>query len=353
MIFAGWWKGYAPGFENSFPVDVAGERKVLKLTHSATSYGSNFTYLPLNIVKKLFEFKPDLVFSNSFGVWTILALLFKPLGRWRVVIAYEGSSPGVDYRNSAVRLLVRRMMVQVADACITNSQAGKAYLIDVLRARSDRVFAHPYEVPSSKALSEQAIAQQLPDTPLQHPIFLFVGSVESRKGLHLLLEACTILASRGSGTYTLTIVGDGEKRSELEEYCQTQGLQDRVQWVGRVEYGQLGAFFLNADVFILPTLEDTWGVVVSEAMALGKAILCSKWAGAVELVVHGENGYVFDPHDPTEIAAAMQHFIEDPGLSMRMGRRSKELIEQYTPEHAAKFLAQVATSVLGMSQEDN
>ena len=137
------WRGYAPGFENSFTVDIVGTRKIIPLLKSQTSYGSNFTLLPLNIVGRLLKFKPQVVFSNSFGMWTVLALLLKPLGRWRVVIAYEGSSPGVDYRNSPARLRLRRMMVSMADACITNSQAGQAYLIQCLNAPQRCCFCAP------------------------------------------------------------------------------------------------------------------------------------------------------------------------------------------------------------------
>jgi glycosyltransferase involved in cell wall biosynthesis len=344
--FAANWRGYAPGFEDSFAIEVVGERKIISLSKSETSYGSNFTYLPLNIVNHLLRFRPDVIFSNSFGVWTILALLAKPIGRWRVVLAYEGSSPDVDYRNSPARLALRRGMVRAADACITNSHAGKSYLIDLLKAPAQKVFLHPYEVPSAKALRESAAAIEVAKLTLQPPTFLFVGSVNPRKGLHLLLKACTLLQQQGIDRYTILVVGEGPQRQELEEFCRQHGLTDRVQWTGRVDYGSLGAYFRQADVFILPTLEDTWGMVVLEAMAMGKAIVCSQFAGAAELVSDGENGYVFNPNDAEATAATLRRFIEDSTLSDRMGQKSDQIMARYTPESAAKFLAEVAEFVV-------
>lgn len=342
--FSANWRGYAPGFENSFNIEVVGERKVVSLIKSDSSYGSNFTVLPLGIVNRLLRFKPTVIFSNSFGMWTILALLLKPLGRWRVVIAYEGSSPGVDYRNSNLRLSLRRVMVKVADACITNSQAGRAYLIDLLNALPDQVFVHPYEVPAVDSLSGSITTSNC--SFLRHPIFLFVGGVIPRKGLQLFLNACAILQNQGCENYTIMVVGDGTQRKELEQYSRDQGLGDRIQWVGRVDYKDLGQYFVDADVFVLPTLEDTWGMVVLEAMILGKPILCSKWAGASELVIDGENGYCFDPHEPEELAALMRHFIENPSLAATMGEKSKQQMAQYTPEAAAQFLSKVTSFVL-------
>ena len=342
-VFTGLWQGFAPGFENSFAVEVL-ERKVIQLTRTSTGYGNNFTYLSLNIINRLIRFKPDLIFTSSFGVWTMLALLLKPLAKWRVVIAYEGSSPSVDYRGSAPRLALRRAMVKAADALITNSKAGKGYLIDILKAKESNVFHQPYEVPATTALVGCTKEDKHSNLhQLQRPVFLFVGGIIPRKGLHLLLEACVVLQKQGYRNYTLLVVGDGAQRQELEAFSQTHELADCVKWAGRVNYGNLGAYFNSADVFVLPTLEDTWGVVVLEAMALGKPVLCSKWAGAAEMVIEGENGSLFEPQQPEELAKVMRRFIEQPNLSKSMGDKSQQLMAQHTPEVAAQFLAKVTS----------
>jgi glycosyltransferase involved in cell wall biosynthesis len=343
------WRGYAPGYEDTFKIEVVGERKIVALTKSETSYGSNFTYLPLGVVKSLLRFRPTVIFSNAFGLWTLLALLFKPLGRWKVVIAYEGSSPGVDYRNSPPRLALRRMMVQAADACISNSQAGKAYLIEYLKANASEVFVQPYEVPAADSLAETATSPAAIGQA-RKPIFLYVGSLIPRKGLQFLLDACAELQQQGIESYTLLIVGDGTQRQDLEQFCQQQNITDRVQWIGRVDYGDLGAFFKNADVFILPTLEDTWGVVVSEAMVLSTPVLCSQLAGASELIQDGENGYCFNPQEAGKLATLMRQFIDDSSLADRLGQQAAQSMQANSPEEAAKFLGTVATFVLDKSR---
>lgn len=355
-VFTSRWHGFAPGLEGTFDLEQVGKRKIIKLSKAKNSYGNNFTYLPLSVVGRLLKFKPDVVFSNAFGVWTILALLFQWVGGWKVVIAYEGSSPGVDYRNSRLRLLLRRLMVKAAAACITNSQAGKTYLIDCLNADGRRVFAQPYEVPGAASLEKTVSAFEtgplkidLPkfDATVARPIFLFVGSTIPRKGIQLLLQACVQLKLQQVTDYTLVVVGDGEQRAELEHFSQKDGLTESVQWVGRVDYEQVGHYFQAADVFVLPTLEDTWGMVVLEAMALGTPVLCSYLAGASELVVEGQNGYCFDPRDAEGTAKTMLRFIQDPQLAGVLGTQAKQLMAQkYNPEVAADFLADVTAAVL-------
>ncbi len=344
-IFTGLFPGFAKGLEGTLQVEVVGKMQVIEINRDDSSYGDNFTYLSPGIVGHLLKQRPQVIFSSSFGIWTILALMFKPLMGWRVIIAYEGSSPGVDYRNSALRLFVRRAMVWLADAYITNSQTGKDYLTDILKAKLDRVFLQPYEIPDEKTLPGSGeIGDQLPS--LQRPIFLFVGHVIPRKGLPLLLEAGATLQKRGYDNYTLLVVGNGSQQEELQVFCQENGLSDRVHWAGRVSYDQIGSYFKTADVFVFPTHEDTWGVVTLEAMLLGKPILCSKGAGTSELVVHGENGYVFSPDDADELAGLMQKFLDHPETIPAMGKRSQQIMAQYTPQAAAACLAQVTELVM-------
>jgi glycosyltransferase involved in cell wall biosynthesis len=238
-------------------------------------------------------------------------------------------------------------MVRMAAACITNSEAGSEYLIEILNAKQDRVFVQPYEIPDEHTLPSIDRGEQPQNLKeLQHPVFLFVGHLIPRKGLPLLLQACALLQARGYQQFILLVVGNGSHQPELEIFCQEHHLIDRVQWVGRVPFDKIGTYFHAADVFVFPTLEDTWGVVTLEAMLLGKPILCSTGAGTSELVVPGENGYVFAPDDAERLATLMQKFFDEPALIAKMGARSQQIMAQYTPIAAAQCLAEVAELVM-------
>lgn len=345
MVFTADWPGFLPGFEDSFKVKQVGNMKVLSIPGSRKGYSPSFTYLSPNIVAHLLPFAPDVVFSTGFSVWTILPLLFKAWGKWRVVIVYDGSSPGVDYQDSRLRLFQRRLIARLTDAFITNNHIGKTYLTEVIGAREESVFVRPYLVPHPKAYSQNLETIKLVTAQIHRPIFLFAGKVIPRKGLLELLEACSILQTQGYQNYTLLVVGDGSQRQELEVFVKTRNLEDQVKWIGNVEYEQVGAYFQQADVFVFPTLEDVWGLVAVEAMMFGKPILCSKWGGAVELVVDGENGYVFDPHNPEKLAELMSQFMNNPDLINSMGEKSKQIMANHTPEAVSKFLSEVVEFV--------
>ena len=341
VVYTGQWPGFASGFENSFQVEVVGKVKFIEVADS-TSYVPNFTYASPKIVSYLFQFKPDVIFTSSFSIWTLLALLLKFLGRWKVVITYDGSSPTYDYRNSPFRLFFRRLMTQWADAFITNSQAGKDYLTEVLGATTQQVFARPYEVPDPEAM-KAAISNERNILNDRKPIFLFIGQLIHRKGLQYLLASCAALKAQGISDYTLLVLGTGSEQQEFQDLSQSYGLEGCVRWIGQVNYEHLSTYFINSDVFVFPTLEDTWGMVVLEAMGFGKPILCSKWAGAAEMVVEGENGYIFDPFNSEELAKMLDYFIKNPDAIKTTGNNSQQLIAQYTPKTAVDFFAQAVS----------
>ena len=337
LVFTGEWAGYVPGFEQTFKVQEVGKTKFIETKHTATGYGFGFSYVSPYITQHLLQFKPHIVFANAFSLWTLIALLLKPVGGWRVIITYEGSSPHVDYQGSPLRLLSRKIMVKLADALIANSQAGKHYLIKILGANPDRVFARPFLVPSIKALTQQPNDAQIKlDRKIQRPIFLYVGQIVARKGVKTLLEACAILQTQGYRNYTLLILGEGDQQDELERLTREADLIDRVIWLGKIEYGSLASYFKLADVFIFPTYEDIWGMVLPEAMIFSKPVLCSREAGAVELMEHGKNGFVFNPHQPVELANYMKQFIDRSSLIKEMGQASAQIMTAHTPEIAIR-----------------
>ncbi|MDX2240319.1 MAG: glycosyltransferase family 4 protein [Leptolyngbyaceae cyanobacterium bins.302] len=345
-VFTAVWAGFLPEFEDSFCVEQVGTIKVLSTTERTKGYAPSVTYLSPQIVPSLLAYKPDVVFTTAFSIWTTLAVLFKWFGQWRVVIVYDGSSPGVDHRGKSLRSLMRKELTRWTDGFITNSDAGRQYLIDELGVSHDRVVVRPYLVPHPKTYESSCSETTLDDLQLRHPIFMFAGYHIPRKGLQELLNACVSLNQQGYRDYSLLILGDGPQRSELEAFAGTQDLASQLHWVGSVPYEQVGAYFQKADVFVFPTLEDVWGLVAVEAMLFGKPILCSKWAGTVELVAEGKNGFVFDPHQPEQLAELMIQLIENPELISLMGEQSRLVMAEHTPDQVAQTLAEVVELVL-------
>jgi glycosyltransferase involved in cell wall biosynthesis len=337
-VFTCLWPGFAPGYENSFAVHTLAGLGYVDLRKRTPDARRGFIRTPLSILKKLAAFGPDVIFASGFSGWTVCALLFKALRRSRVIILWEGCSVHA-LGSSKMQALLRRWIAHFADAAVSNADEGTRYLREVIGMPEHKLLCHPCQVPDIPLLRSGADAS-LPAS--NRPVFLYVGGLTWRKGWRHLIEACTLLVGRGIRSFSVVIVGAGNEENELRNAIMDYGLDGIVHQVGPVAYHNLGSYYSNADVFVSPTRQDTWGVAVLEAMAFGKPVLCSKYAGSSQMVAHGKNGYIFDPSDAEQLAGYMTEFIVDQYLAKRLGARSLEKMAPFTPARAADALASLA-----------
>ncbi|MGD0126145.1 MAG: glycosyltransferase [Terriglobia bacterium] len=342
VIFAGSWPGSLPKYRGTFEVRPVRGIRFITFGKGGPGYPRGFTLALPTILWQLGRLRPSVILTSGLNLWSAFTLLFKRITKCRVVLIWEGVSPSIAGLNSPLRLAVRRFMVKEFDAAISNTRAGAQYLQDILRMPSDRVVQHPIEVAEEPALKSSngnhPVERQ--DTSFA---FLVVGQLIERKGIHRLFEAARLLLSRGVHNFTIQIVGTGEMAGTLQHQIAGSPLDKVVRWMGPVSYEKLGGCYEACDAVVFPSLEDTWGMVVLEAMCLGRPVLCSKYAGSKEMIQDGENGFVFDPHNPEELAARMELLLRVPGLAQRLGEKAKEIIGPYTARLAAQVLAQVAT----------
>jgi glycosyltransferase involved in cell wall biosynthesis len=350
LIFTGYWPGFLPGLEDVLKVRQLRGVRYPTLKQNADGYSSGFIWASPSILWHLIRFRPRVIFVIGFNLWTLYVLVLKVVMDWRVILLWEGITPTIAYREAAFRLTIRRVMARYFDATITNTQEAMDYLREVIRVPVSRLLRHPYEVAELNTL--QSGRTERNTNKLGSPLkFLYVGQLIRRKGIHLLLRACELLVQRGVDSFSVAVVGEGEEGEELRKQTALLGLEARIHWAGAINYSDLGFCYQDCDAFVLPTLEDTWAMVVLEAMVAGKAVLCSKFAGARELVHHGVNGFLFDPRNPTELADYMERLVRDPRLLEQFGQGSREIIAPLTPERAAEVLATCVNGVLNPTRQ--
>jgi len=337
VVFTGEWPGFMPGYEGMLKVKLLSGFRYVTLKRSATGANIGFQWPTSSIIWHLRRFRPAVLFTSAFSLWTACALVYRALTQSRVIVLLDGISDTTTYMNSLLRLSIRRMMGRFIDAAVCNSGPGCDYLRDVVGIPNSKILHRTFYVPDvTTLLSGTRVLTTSQAT--SHPNFLFIGEIIKRKGWNYLLEAVSLLVRNGFEAFSVTVVGDGEEKDMLMDRILSLGLKEIVNVVGPVPYDQLGTYFETADVFVLPTLEDTWGMVVSEAMAFGKAVLCSQFAGARELVKDGMNGYIFNPLDPPELAGYMERFLREPNLIAKFGTNSQNIIALHTPDSAAEIL---------------
>jgi glycosyltransferase involved in cell wall biosynthesis len=337
-IFTGLWPGFAHGYENAFKVQTLSDVRFVTLKKRRDGASGGYVRTPLSALTELAKFKPDVVFTNGFHGFTVCALLLRLIRGMRVVIFWEGNAPN-SIGTSRIRAVTRRLISRMADAAVSNAGEGIRYLCQ-LGMPEEKVLCHPCEVPEMSLLCSGD--EHAPFAGLKRPVFLYVGSIIPRKGWNHLVDATSLLVRQGFKQFSVVLAGSGVQEEELRSAIRENGLEGIVRPIGSVQYHKLGAYYKDADVFVSPTREDTWGVAVLEGMAFGKAVLCSKYAGSRQMINHGKDGFIFDPYNTTELAECMKRFIVDPDFAAAVGQRAREKMAQFTPARAASVLAKVA-----------
>lgn len=270
------------------------------------------------------EIKPDVVHIN--GCWSVLCsytvLWAKSLG-YRVVITPHGMlEPWVIRKNYLKKklpalLLYQKRSLKLADALVATAESEKDNL---LRLNYNK---NVYVVPTGIIVDNISVKKDWQ----RNKIILFLALLRPNKGADLLIKAVKVLEAELAG-YHIIIAGSGEPIyvESLKRLVRDLKLGNMVTFTGAVCGEEKWSLYRKADVFVLPTLNENFGIVVAEALACGTPVVTTKGAPWSDLEEWGCGWWI--ERDADCLVAAMKDFLAltDDELG-RMGRMGRRLVE--------------------------
>ena len=241
---------------------------------------------------------------------------------------------GVIREDSPLKLRLKRFLVRDAAGYFSTGEATTDYLC-YYGARRDRVYTYPFTslwerdlLPGLVSGEEKQKLREKLGIP-EKRMLLSIGQFIPRKGFDVLLRAAQKL-DRDIGIY---LVG-GQASEEYLTMRQELGV-DNVHFVGFTPKEQLKEYYMAADLFVLPTREDIWGLVINEAMAYGLPVVTTdRCVAGLELVENGVNGYIVPVGDDDALAGKLKEALS--GDLAAMGQASLDRIRPYTYENMVK-----------------
>lgn len=267
---------------------------------------------------------------EDFGILVCNALLTSITAQWLMRFAWRkrawifwGERPG---ERSAPRDRLCAPLRRAAAIAAIGAVAAREY---GARFPGTRIVNVPYHCDLAPFLAQPRRA------PPDEPVFLCCGQMIARKGIDVLLAAFARL-DRGR-----LLLGGREADLPAMLAPLPAAVRERVTYAGFQPPASLPRFFAEADVFVLPSRHDGWGVVVNQALGAGLPILCSDRVGAgADLVEDGVNGLRFAAGDVDALADALRRCMDAPAQLAAWGRASRERAAGWTPEAgAAKWIA--------------
>lgn len=168
-----------------------------------------------------------------------------------------------------------------------------------------------------------------PAPPTGPPRVVFAGRLVPEKGVDVLLRAFARLPA-DVGRSELLVAGDGPERRRLARLATELGLGERARFTGHLDRDALDRQLAGAWVQVVPSLwEEPFGLVATEAMARGTAVVASAAGGLKEIVIHDETGSLVPPGDVEALAAALGRLLRDRELASRMGAAGRRRAEAF------------------------
>lgn len=285
------------------------------------------------IIRYLKKDKYDFIISSAMATPTgIFAIEYMKL---RGIPYYLESEGGFAKDGKGLKEKIKKIVMSGARGYFSTTPIGDDYFI-TYGADKNRIYKYPFtSLYNDDILSEPMDSQGKSDLRKQlnikeKKVILSVGQFIYRKGFDVLIKSAGKL-DKEIGVY---IIG-GEPN---EEYInlKRQYHAENVHFVGFKNKLELSRYYKAADVFVFPTREDIWGLVINEAMAYGLPIITTDRCIAGVELVNLENGRIVSSDSPQELIDSISEIIYDEQTLYSMGKKSLEKIKWYTFENMAK-----------------
>ena len=295
--------------------------------------------------RHLSQLDPDVVLVP--GYYTLPALAAaqwtRAHGRTSVLMTESGAR---DHTRTAWKEHCKGLGLRyLFDWAIAGGKAHIAYLNDL--GFPARRVVPGYDVVDNAFFCE-GVARLRTERASSEPYFLYVGRFAEEKNVAGLLRSWLAYREQG-GTWRLVLVGDGPEAALLHATAANSRFAGHVVFPGLRTSSELLPYYAAAGCFVLPSTREPWGLVVNEAMAAGLPVIASTRCGCVVDLLHpGDNGYVFDPGDPSADHVLTQQLFDVEGLSLaqrvQMGAHGQRVIQAFSPAHFGRSIASIVHS---------
>jgi Glycosyl transferases group 1 len=296
-------------------------------------------YISPRIFWRLLRAQPDAIISGGFSMPTLYAHLCCKLTGAKLIIYSDGTS-AYEKKLGRLQHVARKVLVPRAAGFIAKSKPA-ADRFEELGAKGRIFFGAAYDESGAPARDRgvQGLVRRRGASPFNsRTAYPPQGRRAANSGSR----------RHASGPATRQPY-DRRLRSQeadLRALVQSLGVH-RIRFAGFVDQDDLPAYYAAADVFVFPTLDDPFGIVLLEAAASGLALVASEHAGATaDFVKDGESGLIFDPHDERALAELIAKLADSPKLVRDLGLAAYNVARWRTPDRTAERYLSAITTVL-------
>jgi glycogen(starch) synthase len=276
--------------------------------------------------KAVRDFRPDLLHVQCFGPNGVYATALGQLSRLPLLVTLQGETVNNEFGifersvllRRALRIALRRAAAVTGCSQFTLDDAIARFGLQPERA----------EVIFNGVNLDEATAADRTDQLTGALTVLAMGRMVDNKGFDLLLDAFARVAANHPGS-DLVLAGDGRAQADLRARADRLGLAARVRFPGRLDRSQVGAALAAADVYVVPSRVEPFGIVILEAWNAGLPVIVTNRGGPPEFVTDGVDGLLVDMLDVGNLTRVLDQVLRDGDLRARLARAGRLKVERF------------------------
>ncbi len=256
----------------------------------------------------------------------------------------------ITEREPEPRIAAERAIARSADRIVVASTDERDLLVRLYGADAQRIAVVPCGVnldlfhPVDKAVARRQLGLRDDDQ-----ILLFVGRIEPLKGVDILLGAAAQL-DPDTDCFVLVVGGDSSssegEMGHLRSLASRLGIAERVSFLGAVDHERLPLFYSAADVCVVPSYYESFGLVALEAMACGTPVVASRVGGMAGTVRDGETGYLIPWRCPEPFAERLELLLGNDHLRRAFGLSAREAVERFRWSNVAEAVLDIYSELV-------
>lgn len=283
------------------------------------------------LITTINELKPTVINLTGFYSWIHFAIIFYAKTKNIKIILSNDSTRG-DNPAKGWKEILKRWAVRQAAGFFCFGTKATAYMQE-LGASNSQILARHCAVIDNQLI--QKIHRETPRKNLAKS-FIYIGRMAEEKNLSMLIEA---FAELPENDWELKLMGSGNKEDELKQLAKQYNLGNKIQFIEGKPWFEIPTYLAQADVLVLPSRSEPWGLVVNEAMACKMPVIVSDKCGCwYDLLPQQKEGVVFHFEDKKQLSDALSQFVKAPEKIEKMGEYAYQRIQQFSIQNAVNEL---------------
>ncbi len=314
------------------------------------NFGKSYLQNIMNLRRTLKQINPDIIHAHTIIPDGFYVLLARGLSKTPLIITSHGidivkiKEINYGYRLNLVYSLIIKGVLKRCNKHIVVSNAMIKYASDA-GSSHDKIVVIPNGIPPRKEVAEEKVELIKEKYNLQdNCCILTLSGMRPIKGLEYLIRALPIVLTKHN--VHLLMACRGEYEAHIKALIEKFNLSKHITFLGFVSGDEKLALLKACDIFCIPSVFESFGIVILEAMQYGKPVVASEAGGMPEIIDNGKNGLLVPPKESKKLADAICLLLDDENLRRTLGREAERSVNKYSIEIVAQKYIKVYEEVL-------